>query len=119
LINQSCKSRKYADVEFISSSGIHWVIEAKSNDSSDAHNTVHKIFGELLKETGKNNRSNCKYGILLPENSTEFYSRLFQEINKQKYVGFGNLIPVEKVCIHGSSGIEIISWEELYDAYQS
>jgi len=66
IINTSCKSRKYADIEYISQSGQHWVIEAKTNDSSDAHNTVHKIFGELLKETGKENRNNCKYGILIP-----------------------------------------------------
>ena len=118
IINTSCKSRKYADVEYISKSGQHWVIEAKTNDSSDAHNTAHKIFGELLKETGKENRNNCKYGILIPEDSITFYSRLFQEIKREKYIGYGELIPVENVFLYGASGIKNISWEELFNSYK-
>ena len=34
-INKNCKSRTYADIEFISASKLHWVIEAKSNDSKE------------------------------------------------------------------------------------
>jgi hypothetical protein len=119
IINANCKSRKYADVEFLSNSGHHWVIEAKSNDSDDAHNTVHKIFGELLKETGKENRDKCKFGLLIPGNAKEFYSRLFQEIRKDKYIGFGKLIPIENVFLCGSSGVTIVNWEGLYDSYES
>jgi len=52
LINANCNSRAFADVEFKSVSKIHWAIEAKSNLSPDKHNAAHKIFGELLKETG-------------------------------------------------------------------
>lgn len=106
-------------MEFISQSGQHWVIEAKSNDSSDAHNTIHKIFGELLKETGKDNRDKCKYGILIPENALNFYSRLFQEIKREKYIGFGDLIPIESVFLYASSGVKFLSWEELFDSYKS
>ena len=49
IINSNCKSKKFADIEFKSKANLHWVIEAKSNDSEDRYNTVHKIFGELLK----------------------------------------------------------------------
>lgn len=44
LRNSNCKAKHHADIEFHSKSGIHWVIEAKSHDSKDKHNTVHKIF---------------------------------------------------------------------------
>jgi hypothetical protein len=115
LINKNCKSKKYADVEFITLSRTHWVIEAKSNDSSDAHNTAHKIFGELLKETGKENRNNCKFGILIPEEAKKFYSKKFQGISKSKFSGFGKLIPIETVFSYGHSGIGTMSWEELYN----
>ena len=49
-INTRCKSRKHADVEFLTHENEHWVIEAKSNDSGDAYNTVHKLYGEHLKK---------------------------------------------------------------------
>lgn len=45
LYNKNCKVRNFADIEFTSESGVLWLIEAKSNDSSDNSNTVHKIFG--------------------------------------------------------------------------
>lgn len=115
LHNSNCKARKYADIEFTSKSGQRWAIEAKSNDSKDAHNSVHKIFGELLKETGRSNRENCLIGILIPEDSKSFYSRLFQSISRDKFIEFGNLIPVDNVFTHGSSGVEQITWAGLYD----
>ncbi len=118
LVNKNCRARKHADIEFISTSGCYWVIEAKSNDSSDAHNTVHKIFGELLKETGRENRSDCKYGILIPECGKEFYSRLFQAINRDKFIEFGKLIPVDSVFTYGQLGVQTMSWEKLYDLYK-
>ena len=59
LHNKSCRSQTFADIEFTSASGMRWAIEVKSNDSKDAHNTAHKIFGELLKETGRENRDAC------------------------------------------------------------
>jgi len=115
LINCRCKAKKWADIEYISASGSHWVIEAKSNDSSDAHNTVHKIFGELLKETGRESRENSKISVLIPESGVSFYSRLFQSINREKFLRFGKLVPVQCVFTFGSSGIGQISWKELYD----
>ena len=117
LINFNCKSKTFADVEFISESQQHWVIEAKSHNSSDASNTIHKIFGEILKETGRNNRNNSKYAILIPESGREFYSKNFQLINRNKYIGFGNLVPIDCVFIFGNSGIIQMSWAELYDYF--
>ena len=117
-INTNCKSKKYADIEYRSVSKRHWVIEAKSNDSGDAHNTVHKLFGELLKGTGKQNRKNVKYGILIPESGILFYSRKFQQIDRKRFIQFGKLIPVESVFTFGKSGVRQIRWVDLYDANQ-
>lgn len=118
LLNSNCKAKKLADVEFESDAGLHWVIEAKSNDSLDKHNTVHKIFGELLKETGRTNRADCRHAILIPEGAVDFYSRAFQSIAREKFVGFGRLIPVSTVFLSAPSGIRQLTWEGLYDAYQ-
>lgn len=117
ILNQSCKARKFADIEFQSETNIHWVIEAKSNDSRDKYNTVHKIFGELLKETGRDNRINCRYAILIPESALMFYSRTLQSINRTKFVDFGLLIPVDTVFTSSINGINQYTWESLYDLY--
>jgi hypothetical protein len=114
--NQNCKSRTLADIEFTSDSGIRWAIEAKSNESKDKYNTVHKFFGELLKETGRANRDNCNIGILIPRNSKGFYSKAFKKINKEKFIAFGDLIPVKQVFTYDEyAGIEMISWFDLYN----
>jgi hypothetical protein len=119
IINSSCKSKKFADVEFKSATNLHWVIEAKSDDSKDKHNTVHKIFGELLKETGRTNRSDCYHAILIPESAVKFYSRAFQAIDREKFLGFGKLIPIDTVFTSSATGIGQLTWESLYDAYKS
>lgn len=117
LFNDNCKSKRLADVEFESADQVRWVIEAKSNDSKDKHNTVHKIFGELLKETGRTNRSNCRHAVLIPQSSITFYSRAFQSIAREKFLGFGALIPIDTVFTCGPDGVERLTWEGLYDAY--
>lgn len=117
LFNSDCKSKTLADVEFKSVSNIHWVIEAKSNDSTDRHNTVHKIFGELLKETGRTGRPDFRHAILIPLESVNFYSRAFQSIKREKYLAFGKLIPIDTVFMSNVAGISQLSWEALYDAY--
>ena len=119
LINKNCRAKKYADIEFISESDKLWVIEAKSNQSNDGHNSVHKLFGELLKETGREQRNDCNIAILLPEDGILFYSRLFQSINRQKFLNFGSLIPIKNVFSFGASGILQMSWENLYDKYDN
>jgi hypothetical protein len=118
VINTNCKSKKFSDAEFKSKTNLHWVIEAKSNDSKDKHNTVHKIFGELLKETGRTNRSNCRHAILIPESAVEFYSRAFQSIDREKFLGFGKLIPIDTVFTSNATGVGQLTWEALYDAHK-
>lgn len=118
LRNCSCKAKHHADIEFHSKSGVHWVIEAKSHDSKDKHNTVHKIFGELLKETGRSDRGTCKFAVLIPEEAVHFYSRAFQSIAREKFLAFGSLVPVESVFTFGDAGVGEISWEDLYAAYE-
>lgn len=117
VINTGCRTDKFADIEFKSKAKLHWVIEAKSDNSKDKHNTVHKIFGELLKETGRKNRSNCRYAILIPESSVEFYSRAFQLIDRKKFLGFGKLIPINTVFTSAATGVKQLTWAGLYDAY--
>jgi len=115
LYNKNCKAKAWADIEYLSKSGLHWAIEAKSHESSDRHNTVHKLFGELLKETGRESRGRANISILIPEEGVTFYSRLLQSICKEKYLGFGALVPVECVFTFGASGVIQLSWEALYD----
>lgn len=118
VINTRCRTNNFADIEFKSKAKLHWVIEAKSDASKDKHNTVHKIFGELLKETGRENRSNCRYAILIPESSVEFYSRAFQSINRKKFLGFGKIIPINTVFTSAATGVRQLTWMALYDAYK-
>ena len=118
LLNWKYRSKRFADVEFESATGLHWVIEAKSDESKDRHNTVHKIFGELLKETGRTNRADCRHAVLIPESAVDFYSRAFQSIAREKFLGFGRLIPVDTVFLSGPSGTTQLTWAGLYDAFQ-
>lgn len=119
LINKSCKSQTFADLEYDSVSGCRWAIEAKSHETKDNYNSAHKIFGELLKETGRENRSSARIGVLIPESGVEFYSRLYNEIDEHKFVEFGELIPIYSVIIHGDSGLTYMSWKDLYGFYGS
>ena len=118
--NTSCWSRSYADIEFTLSSEQSeqcWAIEAKSNESSDNHNTVHKLFGELLKETGRNRGTNCNFAILIPKNGIDFYHKRFRKIDRCKFFGFGWLIPIRTIFFydHNSNSVEYTSWEQFYD----
>lgn len=119
LYNANCKSKKFADVEFHSKANLHWVIEAKSNESKDKHNTVHKVFGELLKETGRTHRATFCHAILIPTAAITFYSRSFQLIDREKFLGFGKLIPIDTVFTSGPSGVSQITWADLYDAHST
>lgn len=116
LYNSKCRSKKFADVEFESMTKLRWVIESKSDDSKNKHNTVHMIFGELLKETGRTNRVKCRHAVLLPERAIGFYSRAFQSIDREKFIGFGALIPIDTVFVSGPSGVKQLTWAALYDA---
>lgn len=123
-INFNCKSKNCADIEYLSNSDRYFVIEAKSHHSSDGHNSVHKIFGELLKETGRSRGDKeITYGILIPKDyynkkdGIGFYRKGFNEINRKKYIGFGKLIPISYifVCSQKLSSIDVYTWESFYD----
>ena len=117
LHNCSCKSRTFADIEFTLPSGQRWAIEAKSHESTDQYNTVHKLFGELLKETGRENRVNCKFAILIPEDGIDFYHKHFTKIDRCKFFGFGWLIPVRTMLSYNriNNSIKYTSWDGFYD----
>lgn len=46
--NFNCRSNTKADVQYTDLKGTDWFIEAKSFNSPDKYNGLHKIFGELL-----------------------------------------------------------------------
>ena len=48
-INIGKDTKLYADVEFIAKNGELIILEAKSHESTDAPNTVYKLFGQLMK----------------------------------------------------------------------
>ena len=115
LHNDRCRAQQFADIEFTLASGRRWAIEAKSHGTSDDSNAVHKVFGELLKETGRSNRDNCNVGILLDEGGITFYNGAFRKIPRCKFLGFGLLVPVRCVFSFGASGVRHTSWEQFYD----
>ena len=117
LHNQNCRSQEYADIEF-TLSGQRWAIEAKSHQPrANRYNTVHQFFGKLLKETGRQNRTDCNIAILIPKDGIDFYHDHFKEIDRCKFFGFGWLIPVHTVFAydHSIRSVEYTSWENFYD----
>ena len=114
--NSKCRSRQFADIE-CTLSGQRWAIEAKSHKSKDQYNTVHKLFGELLKETRRQNRTNCNISILIPNDGIDFYHNHFREIDRCKFLGFGRLIPIHTVFSydHDNNSVEYTSWKNFYD----
>ena len=76
------------------------------------------MFGELLKETGRTNRADCKHALLIPEDGIAFYRRAFQSIDRSKFIAFGQLIPVDTVFTFGLSGVGQIAWVDIYDSYE-
>jgi len=99
------------------------VIETKSHHSEDARNGVHKLFGELLKETGRKRKVDAKFGVLIPSDSfngkdgEEFYRSRFKKIKRDKYLGFGCLIPVNYifVCSNKNKEVKVFNWIDFYD----
>jgi len=116
LHNSGCGAHAYADVEFTSRSGVLWAVEAKTHESQDRHNTAHKLFGELLKETGRGRDGQPQFAVLIPTTAIDFYSEKFQAIDRRKFIDFGKLIPVRTVFACDRAGVIQLSWEELYDA---
>lgn len=111
-------------------------IEAKSHHSTDSQNTINKIFGQLLKETGKrtlNAEKEC-LAILFPYESgewldnnrksitriegVEYYRRGFSRIRKQAFVAFGVLVGAKYILSFSttSSTLYVYEWENFLDS---
>jgi hypothetical protein len=115
LINGNCKSRTFADVEYRSTSGLHWIIEAKSHDSLDKYNAVHKIFGELLKETGRaRTYEKPRFAVLLPDDGLTFFGKGFLCVDRERFLAFGKLVRVSTVFYVHSGVIQQVSWEQMH-----
>lgn len=131
MINTRSRDTKdHADIEYIASNGEYLVIEAKSNETQDAPNTVHKVFGQLLKECSKSQRretADPALAILIPddmptdpkapkEKGGDYYRRRFREILPEKYLGFGTLVGAKYVflCSRGHY-VKVYTWEGFYN----
>lgn len=130
IINIGNDSASCSDVEYLSNSNEYLIIEAKSHESKDAYNTRHKIFGQLLKEHGKNSQNRQKHslsialGILIPKDKTssgksntkksgyDFYRDGYSEIPASMFMGFGELAKVKYVflCSIQERTIDVYTW---------
>ncbi len=110
-------------------------IEAKSHHSEDSPNTINKIFGQLLKETGKRNldiEKEC-LAILFPYESGEwtgrnnktvtriegeaYYRRGFSRIERQVFVKFGDLVGAKYILSFSttSNTLRVFEWKNFLD----
>ena len=115
--NCSCAGNAdFADLEFTSVSGQRWAIEAKYGAPKNKANEVHKLFGDLLRETGRAHRNGCRIALLLYAGNEEYFRAGVRRINRGKYIQFGSLVPVESVFVVGDSpSFETRTWREFYD----
>lgn len=112
ILNERCRAKNFADVEFVTNHE-HWLIEAKAHGTKDQYNARHKIFGELLKETNRPERVearglNRKYGLLL--STREFFQNGFLNIAEDKYLGFGELIPIDTIFVVENGTLTRYTW---------
>lgn len=111
-------------------------IEAKSHHSTDSQNTINKIFGQLLKETGKRSidRSNECLAIVFPAENAEwidnkknrvtkisgvdYYRRGFSRINPNVFKDFGVLVGAEYIISYStcSKVLDIYKWATFLDS---
>lgn len=109
-------------------------IEAKSHHSADSQNTINKIFGQLLKETGKRTldvEKEC-LAILFPYESgawtannktvtriegEAYYRRGFARINKQVFIEFGKLVGAKYILSFSttSNTLRVFEWKSFLD----
>jgi len=112
--NGSGDTIQFADIELTSTLGELIAIEAKTHETRDAPNTVHKVFGQLLAERGKTNpRRKEKFvslGILIPaetpvkegapkEDGKTYYQRRFRNIPKDIFKTFGILVNAKYIFV--------------------
>lgn len=123
-INFNCKAKSRADIEYVSESGVHLVVEAKSHHSEDRHNGAHKLFGELLKESGRRRetKSPIVYAIALTGDpyagtrGVDFYRGKFAEIDSDVFCAFGVLANCKYVFVafERPQRVEVYSWTGFY-----
>ena len=93
--------------------GINWFIEAKSFQSPDKHNGIHKIFGELLKMSKFAEESeNAHLGILVDD---EYFLKTHLDMcNKEDLLGFGQIFKNGiTVFIFSEEKLTEKTWTEL------
>ena len=113
--NQSCHSRTLADVEFTAISGVRWAIEAKYGAPNNRPNEVHKLFGDLLRETRCDRPENREIGLLLHRATENDFRNGVARIDRQKFIRFGCLIPVAAVFVVSPPDVIRKTWAEFYD----
>ena len=118
----------------------HLLIEAKSHHSKDSANTINKIFGQLLKETGKPitnapRRASYDLGILIPQDAGEwtsgetqhrrgfgvtYYQAGFRRINREPFKRFGEIVNAKYVLAFSVQWqqLDIYTWCGFYDREQ-
>ena len=112
--NQSCRSQTFADVEFTAMSGQRWAIEAKYCAQGKITTEIHTLFGDLLRETGRENRQNCKIGLLLHQQKENYFKNGVNRIARKKLAQFGGLVPVQAVFVFSPPVITKKTWREFY-----
>ena len=122
--NFNCKAKKYADVEYITKTGIRLVIEAKTHLSPDRHNSLHKIFGELLKEANRDRdkQVECQYGLLVPLTTSnrisgeEFYrNKLVEHVGMKNLKEFSRIIPMTWVFACDNKRLKMYTWGDFFE----
>lgn len=136
-VNFGADSDTVADVEYLAKNNEYLIIEAKSHKSSNAQNTRHQIFGQLLKEHGKKSElrndhlNKAKFGLLIPgdkavdisgapkDDGVTYYRNGFATIPKDKFSGFVELVNATYVFVFFSgneSVVKVYSWASFYCA---
>ena len=111
--NFNCRSNKKADIQYTDMNGINWFIEAKSFKSPDKYNGVHKIFGELLKMSKFEEKSeNAHFGILVDDE--DFLKKHLKMCNTEKLLRFGQIFKNGiTVFISSEKKLTEKTWTEL------
>ncbi len=127
-------SKTRADVEYLSNGGDYLVLEAKTNESKDAYNTRHKIFGQLMKEHSKSNSERILHierialGVIIPmdppvsglsntkKNGFDFYHAGYRDIPPEIFSEFGKLVKVKYVfvCSLEKRTVHVYDWMGYY-----
>ena len=78
---------------------------------------VHKLFANLLRETGRNEGTARNIGVLLHHETEGHLRRGVRRIDRNEFLPFGGLIPVAAVFVltEERPGYEQKTWAEFHD----